>query len=311
MLQPQSSKTIVSASNPNRADVSSAKTVVFISQSIPEMDLFRLLEQGSGKKDTVFVLRGFMNGDQEITMQFIEKIAQTFDEKKKAIPNIIVYPHAFRAYQVTHVPAVIHKNKDGQYYMAQGGLNLNAAIAAIERHQYGKPLSRQWKVAEVDQAVFLQQQASKVIKQNQDKWDSEAADLITQKIEGEMTLPYAKTTKTDVFTPYFTLPENLLNPETGKVILPKGTKLNLLGNDTGSGGTILAIDGRDLWQVNFAYQVLKKDPNAIVFYTKRGTLKDGVALPLEKGVAERLHLSVVPTLLIKKGNQFERRVYRR
>ncbi|MBR1819786.1 MAG: hypothetical protein IJ780_06630, partial [Neisseriaceae bacterium] len=40
-----------------------ATTVVFVSYAIPKNELVRLLEQGSGKDDVLFVFRGFPNGN--------------------------------------------------------------------------------------------------------------------------------------------------------------------------------------------------------------------------------------------------------
>ena len=132
---------------------------------------------------------------------------------------------------------------------------------------------------------------------------------MAKKIQGEMTLPYAQKTATDTFTPYFTMQYDLIDPQSKKVLIAKGTKLNVLGNDTSSQGSFLFVDGRDDWQVQFASEVRKKSPDTYIFYTQKGKLAQGI--PLDKGLAERLQVSVVPTLLIKKGNQFERRIYKR
>ena len=294
--------------NPNQAAADRATTVVFISHSIPENELMRLLEQGAGRKDTLFVLRGFPNGDGKKSKLF-HKLTEKYAKAKKPIPNIMIYPQAFRAYNITKVPAVLHKNQDGKWYMAQGGLNIDNAVAALERHQYSTVLSRQWQVTEPDQAEFMRQQAMKIVEQNKNKWDKRAAQLVQKKIQGEMSLPYAQKTATDTFTPYYTMTHDLIDPKSKKVLIAKGTKLNLLGNDTTSQGSFLFVDGKDDWQVQFADEVRKKSPDTYIFYTQKGRLNNGI--PLDKGLAERLQVSVVPTLLIKKGNQFERRIYKR
>ncbi|MBQ9183809.1 MAG: hypothetical protein IJ143_08560 [Neisseriaceae bacterium] len=286
-----------------------ATTVVFVSYAIPKNELVRLLEQGSGKDDVLFVFRGFPNGNGKETIALIKEIGLKMMKANKKMPHIMVYPQAFRAYNIQQVPAVLHKNQDGAWYLAQGGLNINNAIVAIERHQYKMPLSRQWKVSEPDQAEYFREQTKKIAQENYEKWDEHAAELVQKKIQGEMTLPYAQKTATDTFTPYYTVPEDVIDPKSKKVLIQKGTKINILGSDTQNGGTILVVDGRDDWQVNFAGEVMKKDPETVLFYTQRGKLQDG--LPLDKGIAERLYVSVVPTLLIKKGNQFERRIYKR
>ena len=288
-----------------------AKTVIFISQSMPQAELNRLFEQSSGRKDILFVLRGFPNGDAKTGMKFIQDTAVAYAKAGKKMPNIMIYPQAFRAYKVSKVPAVLHQNKDGSWYMAQGGLNINNAIASIERHQYKMPLSRQWQVIEPDQAEFMQKQAQKIIDQHQDQWDEENAKAVDQIIQGTMVLPYARANKTDTFTPFWTLPESFKHPETQKVIIPKGTQINILGNDITGDASFLFIDGRDQWQVNFAKEVFKHSPETTILYTKRGKITEELpAAPLEPAIAERLKVSVVPTLLIKKRNRFERRVYK-
>lgn len=299
----------VEQGNHNQKAADRATTVVFISHAIPENDLMRLLEQGAGRKEILFVLRGFPQGKPQKNNILIKKLAERQAKAKKPMPNIMVYPQAFRAYNITRVPAVLHKNQDGKWYMAQGGLNIDSAVASIERHQYGITLSRQWAVTEPDQAELIRQKVMEQAAKNKDKWAERSAQLVQKKIQGEMTLPYAQKTATDTFTPYYTMQYDLIDPQSKKVLIAKGTKLNVLANDTSSQGSFLFVDGRDDWQVQFASEVRKKSPDTYIFYTQKGKLAQGI--PLDKGLAERLQVSVVPTLLIKKGNQFERRIYKR
>ncbi|MBO4576769.1 MAG: hypothetical protein J5680_06615, partial [Neisseriaceae bacterium] len=91
----------------------------------------------------------------------------------------------------------------------------------------------------------------------------------------------------------------------------KGTKINLLGEDTDGKRALLFIDGRDEWQVNFAKEIHQKRPDTYIFYTQRGKLKDIPAYPLDNTMVERLQIKVVPTLLVQKSNRFERRIYKR
>ena len=48
--------------NPTMQELSSTRTVVFVSRSIPEHSLLGLLKQGAGRKDVVFAFRGWGEG---------------------------------------------------------------------------------------------------------------------------------------------------------------------------------------------------------------------------------------------------------
>ena len=294
--------------NPNKKIADKATTVIFISMAMPKQEISKLFNQAAGNKDILFVLRGWVNGEAKNTRPFLKQ------EKKrlgKKMPTVMVYPQAFKTYQVTKAPAVLHKNKDGNWYMAQGGLDLNYAIMAIERHQYKMPLSRQWEVIEPDQLAFIREKSRAKIKKKAPELEKRRIAAIQKMIDGKMELPWATETKTDSFVPYYTLLADIIHPQTKQVAYKKGTKVNILGEDMHSKWIMLFIDGRDDWQVNFAKELHKLDPEIDIFYTKRGKLNNIPAYPVHGIEAERLQVKVVPTLLIKKGNRFERRIYKR
>ncbi|MBQ9724129.1 MAG: hypothetical protein IJV56_02130 [Neisseriaceae bacterium] len=295
--------------NPDKEDADRATTIVFISHSIPENELMRLLEQGSGRDDVLFVLRGFVDGELANSENMLAKIAEKSVKLNKEPPNVMVYPQAFNEYEVIKVPAVLHQNKDGNWYMAQGGLDINYAISAIEKHQYKMPLSRQWVVAEPDQIEVQYKKVQNEIAQNSKKWEEERLAAMDKQFNGEIILPYATQNKKELFTPYYTLPENIIHPETRKIMYAKGTKINVLGEDKTGKRILVFVDGRDKWQVEYANTIHQQAPHAYIFYTQRGKLEHGI--PLDGLITERFQVTEVPTVLIQKGNRFERRTYKR
>lgn len=295
--------------NPDKEDADRATTIVFISHAIPETTLLNLLEQGAGRNDVLFVLRGFIDGELAHSENMLAKIAEKSIKLNKEPPNVMVYPQAFNEYEVIKVPAVLHQNKDGNWYMAQGGLNINHAIAMIERHQYKMPLSQQWIVAEPDQIEVQYKKVQNEIAQNSKKWEEERLAEMDKQLNGEIILPYATQNKKELFTSYYTLSENIIHPETHKIMYQKGTKINILGEDKTGKRILVFIDGRDKWQVEYANTIHQKVPHAYIFYTQRGKLEHGI--PLNGLITERFQITEVPTVLIQKGNQFERRTYKR
>ncbi|MBQ9259374.1 MAG: hypothetical protein IJ187_05945 [Neisseriaceae bacterium] len=294
--------------NPNKKIADKATTVIFISMAMPQQEISKLFNQAAGNKDILFVLRGWVGGEAKNTRPFIKKEQNRLGKK---MPTVMLYPQVFKTYQVGKVPAILHKNKDGNWYMAQGGLDINYAISAIERHQYKMPLSRQWEVIEPDQLAYSKKKTQEKLLKKAPELEKRRVAAVKKIYDGKIELPWATETKTDTFTPYYTLLGDIINPETRQVAYKKGTKVNILGEDMNSKWIMLFIDGRDEWQVNFAKELHKQDPDIDIFYTKRGNLKDIPAYPAHGIEVERLQVKVVPTLLIKKGNRFERRIYKR
>lgn len=294
--------------NPNKKIADKATTVIFISMAMPQQEISKLFNQAAGNKDILFVLRGWVGGEAKNTRPFIKKEQNRLGKK---MPTVMLYPQVFKTYQVGKVPAILHKNKDGNWYMAQGGLDINYAISAIERHQYKMPLSRQWEVIEPDQLAYSKKKTQEKLLQKAPELEKRRVAAIKKIYDGKIELPWATETKTDTFTPYYTLLSDIINPKTYKAVYKKGTKINLLGEDTEGKRALLFIDGRDEWQVNFAKEIHQKRPDAYIFYTQRGSLKDIPAYPLDSTMTDRLQIKVVPTLLIQKNNRFERRTYKR
>ncbi|MBQ9183592.1 MAG: hypothetical protein IJ143_07450 [Neisseriaceae bacterium] len=294
--------------NPNKKIADKATTVIFISMAMPQQEISKLFNQAAGNKDILFVLRGWVGGEAKNTRPFIKKEQNRLGKK---MPTVMLYPQVFKTYQVGKVPAILHKNKDGNWYMAQGGLDINYAISAIERHQYKMPLSRQWEVIEPDQLAYSKKKTQEKLLKKAPELEKRRVAAIKKIYDGKIELPWATETKTDTFTPYYTLLSDIINPKTYKAVYKKGTKINLLGEDTEGKRALLFIDGRDEWQVNFAKEIHQKRPDAYIFYTQRGSLKDISAYPLDSTMTDRLQIKVVPTLLIQKNNRFERRTYKR
>lgn len=280
-------------------------TVVFISRSMPEQSLMALFNQGAGSRKTVFVMRGWGSADIRDAFKWTDQIRERLGGRE---PNILIHPAAFDAYRIDKVPAMVHKDTDGKWYLIQGTTSLEDTVAHIRERRFDQVISRQWPVKENSQieedrkgwaSVNWQQQESLI-----------AAELKAQ-IEGKITLPWASESKSYAFKPYFELSFDMRNHE-GRLLLPKGSRINLLAANPGGKTVAVFIDGRDDWQVDFAAGIKDRYPAATVFYTKLGGIEGRVkAFPLTEEAQNRLQVRVVPSVYVQNGTEFQVRTFRR
>jgi len=289
-----------SGQNPAVRQLAEIKTVVFVSRAMPETELLKLLTQGAGRKDTVFLYRGWGNGGADKAFDYAEHLVRRLPEAaRRNPPNIMVMPQAFRQYRIGYVPAMLHLD-GGKWYLVQGVPDLATALRAVERKTFNHRLGRQWRVSEPDQAEVMRAAAARF------DWRAHARQTVkalNRQMEGSMDLPTATTISNRLFTPYIAADHDIRHPSTGAVVYPKGTRFNVLALDPAGHRSILVIDGRDARQVRYAQRIMRERPQTILFYTRLGGLADvGLpASPLTPPLAGRLNLRTVPTYMQQQG----------
>lgn len=291
--------------SPAAREMGQVKTVVFISKGMPEPALLALLKQGAGRNDTVFAMRGWGDGSirtmYDYTASLVKKLPPAL---QKTPPQIIVHPKSFRAYRITHVPAVAHRDTDGKWYLIQGAQSLEYTIRQIRERQFKTRLSQQWRVTEPDQAEIMRRQVQ------QHDWQAEArkaADAAAAGLNGHLSLPPHRENAKFTFTPFIAAGHDIRDPRSGKTVYPKGTRFNVLALDPKGTRKLVVIDGTDRWQVEFVRHLLKNHPAMVVLYTRHGLLAgSGIrAAPLDETVRKNLNITGVPTFFSQNGLHFD------
>lgn len=291
--------------NPTMEELQHTRTVVFLSRSMPEQIVLSLLEQGAGRKDVVFAYRGWGNGSVEEMFDYTDTLYKKLSQRaKKNPPNIIVQPAAFAEYRIAYVPALVHKDSNNKWYLVQGVQNINASVNAVKERRFNQRLSQQWRVSEPDQAEVMRRRAA-----GRD-WNREAVQArqdAQAALAGRLNLPVATERKVTRLIPYQTAAFDITDPQTGKVLYPRGTRFNVLALDPAGMRGLVVIDGRNLWQVRFAQAMKKYHPDLVVLYTRLGRL-DGAGLnaaPLDERTRKFWQVKTVPTYYRQNGKHFD------
>ena len=290
-----------SGQNPAMRQLAGVETVVFVSRAMPEAELLKLLAQGAGRKDTVFLYQGWGSGGADTAFDYAEHLVRRLPESaRRNPPNIMVMPQAFRLYRISHVPALLHQN-GGKWYLVQGVPDLAAALGAVERKDFGRRLGRQWRVSEPDQAAVMRAAAERFDWQAHGRRTVQA---LNRQMAGSMDLPTATEISNRLVAPYATATYDIRHPATGAVVYPKGTRFNVLALDPSGRRSILAVDGRDGRQVRYAQRIMRERPQTVLFYTRLGGLADAglTASPLTPPLAQRLGIRSVPTYMQQQGD---------
>lgn len=291
--------------NPTMREMSPTRTMVFLSRSMPKPSLIALLKQGAGRKDVVFAFRGW--GDGPVTDMFAYSrnlVSKLPASMRNNPPQIIVMPSAFREYSISHAPAVLHRDTDEKWYLVQGVRSINDAIGKIRSRSFNRRLSQQYRVTEPDQAEVMRLK----MKQKDLKPTLNAAKQgVLNMLKGNLDIPSNREKRRFNYTPYVAASTDIYDPKTGTVLYPKGTRFNVLALDPSGNRTLVVIDGRSSWQVEFAKHLLKMKSDTLVLYTRLGRL-DGAGIPanpLDKTMQSRLKVTGVPTYYRQNGYSFD------
>jgi conjugal transfer pilus assembly protein TraW len=298
-------------SNPAAEQFKQASTIVFISLGMPDEDLRYLFNEGRGKKDVVFLLRGSFNDDMKETMQRLAKLADLDKEKAPAPPNVMILPQAFANYQIDAVPVVFRQARGNakDWFKAVGAPSLAIAAKAIDEGQAGRVLGKLYPIAERDIVERMREAASKF---DWGKWRRHMAADWRAKFENGTPLPVALNDASYTVDLSITFPSDLTDKD-GKVVVKAGTRVNPLEKTGVPGEAIVVIDPLDARQRGMAKQWLSKWPGAIVMVTRidEQAIRDlGVKVMMVDAVtAGRFQLQAVPSLLTAQNNRLLVRTY--
>lgn len=291
--------------NPTMEELQNTKTVVFLSRAMPEQIVLGLLEQGAGRQDVVFAYRGWGSGSVEEMFSYTDKLYKKLSQRaQKNPPNIIVQPAAFAEYRIAYVPALVHMDTDKKWYLVQGVQSINASVNAVKTRRFNQRLSQQWRVSEPDQAEVMRRQAAgRNLKQEAEQ----ARREVQTAVAGRLNLPYAKARSVTRLIPYQAAAADILDPKTGKVLYPRGTRFNVLALDDTRSRGLVVIDGRSRFQTAFARAIKKYHPDLVVLYTRLGNLEQAGlnAAPLDERMRGLLKVKAVPTYYRQNGRHFD------
>lgn len=283
-------------------DLQSIKTVVFISLSMPERTLRALLNQGSGRDDTMFVLRGWSPPNMQ---GVLERLAPMID-KREAPPTVMFHPEAFRLYKVSQVPVVLHKTKAGPWRRTTGEISLDGAIEEIERGPKAF-VGPTWKVEEPDILEIIEERARKF------DWEGtvrQARQRAYDRMFDGIQVPSASVTSNTSFDPSIVVDKDVRDPQ-GRLIVARGTVVNPLDHQPFS-AAVIAIDPYDQKQLVLAQQWINEYPNSIVFVTRNAIHSDGrptwavlgkQTYPLNESYLNRFGIKAVPSLVRQFGKR--------
>ena len=214
----------------------------------------------------------------------------------------MVLPAAFRRYRIAYAPAVLHRD-GGKWYLVQGAGTLDNAVAAVKRREFNRRLSRQWRVSEPDQTEVIKAAAARF------DWKGaaeQAAQSAAQQLEGGTDLPLAQEVSSRLYTPYSVTGFDIRDPQSGRVLYPRGSRFNVLTLDPQGSRSLVAVDGRDERQVRYAQRIVRERPQTVVLYTRLGRLAGAVlsAFPLNPTLIRRLGLRSVPSYLQQQGTDW-------
>ena len=289
--------------NPMSAQLAQADTVVFVSRAMPEAELLKLLVQGAGRKGTVFLYRGWGTGGADSAFAYAEALLRKLPPAaQRNPPQIMVLPAAFRRYRIAYAPAVLHRD-GGKWYLVQGADTLDKAVAAVKRREFNRRLSRQWRVSEPDQTEIIKAAAARF------DWEGAAKQAVqsaARQLEGGTDLPLAQEASSRLYTPYSITGFDIRDPQSGRMLYPRGSRFNVLTLDPQGSRSLVAVDGRDERQVRYAQRIVRERPQTVVLYTRLGKLAGAVpsAFPLNPTLIRRLGLRSVPSYLQQQGTDW-------
>ena len=214
----------------------------------------------------------------------------------------MVLPAAFRRYRIAYAPAVLHRD-GGKWYLVQGASTLDNAVTAVKKREFNRRLSRQWRISEPDQTEIIKAAAARFDWQGAAK---QAAQSAAQRLEGVTDLPLAREVSNRLYTPYSVTGFDIRDPQSGRVLYPRGSRFNVLALDPQGNRSLVVVDGRDGRQVRYAQRIVRERPQTVVLYTRLGRLAGAVpsAFPLNPTLIRRLGLRSVPSYLQQQGTEW-------
>ncbi|NEX63387.1 TrbC family F-type conjugative pilus assembly protein [Noviherbaspirillum galbum] len=286
--------------NPTGEQIRNALSIVFISLGMPNDELRYLLQEGAGKKDVVFLLRGTFNNDMKDTLKRIVDLVPAKDVRQT--PNVFILPQAFANYRIGAVPVVFGQHKK-QWYQVNGAPSIAMAMKEIQAGRANHQIGTMWPVAEEDIAQRMKQA---VATHDWQAWQRELATDMQKKIETGHQLPYSLSDERYYVDLSITFPQDVRGQD-NKIVVKAGTRINPLERAQVPGGAIMVLDPADARQRKMVKTWLQKWPAGIVMvsrYEEQGIRELGVKVVMLDPVSvARFQLHAVPALLTADKQQ--------
>lgn len=297
--------------------ISSHKTLIFGSLSLPRATLIALLEEATAP-DVTFVLRGVPQGKsiQDIARQ-LGKLAKA--ELGDRVPNIIVDPTRFKRHAVTVVPTMVTFVRPPHEVRIEGDVTLNLfrRLASTAAKNEDVSLPRRGTVHEIgepDLVVEMQRRLASI------DWQAEKAKAVERfwkKKSDFVHLPDVKEAREYAIDPSVRVTEDLHDAK-GAVLVRAGETINPLSWTTLS-KTVIAFRGTDPRHVKKALEEANRVratgrgvilltstvdvDRAWEFLTELERELKGTVYVLPRVLAERFQIQRLPAAVSTRGSQ--------
>lgn len=291
-----------------------AKTIVFVSLSIPQGVLRELFKQGNQRPDVMFLFRGWDAGPDAL-QKFIAKLAPNLPPQDKLEHlNIAVDPVLFEEYGITHTPTFLSKRaSDNTWWRVAGDIGIELAEYYVARGQAGSgsgaPVyGSQWKVIEPDLIAEMERMAGEI------DWDKQTDEMWEKAQKMELSHPLMTSVEDQVYwvDVSITMQEDIRLPD-GRVVIPKGAYANpLAGKDLGEVYIVFDPDVPSQIEQARIWADQYKNKDVVLFATRMKPMEadnpdhvwrkmDREVYPLNALVADRLQIKNTPSLVVQDG----------
>ncbi|RMD69022.1 MAG: hypothetical protein D6819_08005 [Gammaproteobacteria bacterium] len=194
------------------------KLIVFITLGMPEGALRSLFEQGAGRSDVVFVVRGW---DPPDIMGLVKRLHALFPEKG-APPNVAVHPALFEAFHVEQAPVYLAFHQ-GKARTVRGEISLEGARELLARHPPDHPVGPLHPVEEPDILAIIKERIAAF------DWRAalEKAKARASEAPPPLDLPMARKRRRYAVDPSIVVTRDIAAPD-GRLVAAKGTRVNPL-----------------------------------------------------------------------------------
>jgi conjugal transfer pilus assembly protein TraW len=288
--------------NPATEAVLKAKTAVFISMSMPDRELSALLDEGRGRRDVVFFLRGLEGNNGRKTNEHIKAVTDFKNRLREGQPVVAVLPQAFARWDVTRVPVVMHESVvDHKWYRVDGAISIESATRDIDAGVKSRATGMTWPVSEQDLADVFRDRM-----QHYDwkAWQGRTAANMKRQMDLGTPLPLAQRDTRYTVDLSVTFPQDIRDQK-GNLIIAKGTRYNPLAKSGLPGSAIVIIDPADERQIAMARTWMQRYPHGrllVTHFDEEGlsTLVQQTGIKpmmLDKIIVKRFQLQAAPSLL--------------
>jgi conjugal transfer pilus assembly protein TraW len=288
--------------NPATEAVLKAKTAVFISMSMPDRELSALLDEGRGRRDIVFFLRGLEDNNGHKTSEHIKALTDFKSHPQEGQPVVAILPQAFARWDVTRVPVVMHESAtDHKWYRVDGAISIESAARDIDAGVKSRATGMTWPVSEQDLADVFR---ARVQQFDWKAWQERTAAKMQRQIDLGTPLPLAQRDTRYTVDLSVTFPQDIRDQK-GNLIIAKGTRYNPLAKSGLPGSAIVIVDPADGRQIAMARTWMQRYPQGRLFVThfdEQGlsTLVEQTGIRpmmLDKIIVKRFQLQATPSLV--------------